>query len=123
MGNAALKAELTTEGDSFMEKYGHDGPDETFGADITRVFNQSTGFEWAEERVSKAFAVMHGYLNNAYIGGWWEEGDPEWAHSRHSSWSRWVRYLCVVDGFSSHRAAQTFASHLFYAVDEISPYS
>jgi len=117
-----LHAELTAEGVSFMEKYGHDAPGDTFGADITRVFNRDTNLDWSEERVSKAFAVMHGYLNNAYIDGWWEEGDPEWSESRESSWRRWVLYLQVVDGLSGEQA-QKMASNVFYAVDEIAPYS
>ena len=122
MTTAALQAELTNEGDSFMAKYVDAFGKDSFGADIARVFNRDTGLDWPVERVMKAFAVMHGYLHNAYIDGWWEEGDPEWSESRESSWRRWVLYLQVVDGLSGEQA-QKIASNVFYAVDEIAPYS
>lgn len=121
---AALAVALEAEGVVFMGKYGHDAPGDTFGADITAAFNamRPANNAWEEERVNRAFAVMHGYLNNAYLGGWWEPGMPEWAKTRQSSWQRWVLYLRTVDEMNPMQAA-SIAKHLFFAVDSVAPYS
>ena len=119
-----LIAELTVEGKSFMAQYvsAFCEDSDTFAQDVTRVFNKVRGLDWPLQRVMKAFAVMHGYLNIPYICGGPDEGDPEWAESRESAWRRWILYLRAVEGLDIVEAHHV-ASNVFYAVDEIAPYS
>ena len=81
------------------------------------------GPDWSADKVGAAFAIMHGYLNQAYIDGWAEKDDPPWAGCRQSSWNRWIDHLVHIGGIANHSEAQEFASVFFQAVDKAAPYT
>jgi hypothetical protein len=69
------------------------------------------------------FAVMHGYLQDAYISGYWQPGMPEWAKTRQTSWKRWILYLKAVRGLTREGDAQSFACVVFRSVDHVEAYT
>ena len=130
---SSLSEILKSESADFKTKHGFRKPLHPVEEMIVKNFNTSLcelppslgeGPDWSVERVEAAFAIMHGYLNQAYIDGWAEKDDPnDWAGCRHSSWNRWLDYLVHIDGIANHSEAQEFASVFFRAVDDAAPYT
>jgi hypothetical protein len=123
---------LKAESIDFPKKYGFQTPLHPVEEMIVIHFNASRGElppslsggpDWSADKVGAAFAIMHGYLNQAYIDGWAEKDDPPWAGCRQSSWNRWIDHLVHVGGIANHSEAQEFASVFFQAVDKAAPYT
>ena len=113
---AGLTETLRAEGAEYMAKYTRgDWPADDFIADVTKRFNRRkvAKSHRTPAQIRASFAVMHGYLGDAYISG---------LGSRETAWVRWVSYLTLVDEMTP-AAARRFARHLFRAVDDVAPYS
>jgi hypothetical protein len=117
-----LKDELKAEGRVHIAKHGTVKKGDDFFHRLAKVWsNQPLSERWTAEEVALLYAVMHGYLEDAYLSGWSEKKE-EWAHSRETSWRRWVDYLVEVDGFDPVDA-RSFATKFFYAVDSVEAYT
>ncbi len=113
---AELTETLRAEGAEYRAKYTRgDWPADDFIADVRKRYNRRkvAKSQRTAEQIRASFAVMHGYLGDAYIGGL---GDRE------TAWVRWVDYLTLVDEMTP-AGARRFARHLFRAVDDVAPYS
>jgi len=113
---AELTKTLRAEGAKYMAKYTRgDWPADDFIADVRERFNRRkvAKSQRTAEQIRASFAVMHGYLGDAYISG---------LGSRETAWVRWVDYLMHVDEMTP-AGARGFARRLFRAVDDIAPYS
>jgi len=124
MEHSELETALVAEGKSFAAKYPNLTGDKEFISNIAKAFNGDTFEEGAltHAGVVKHFALMHGYLEKAYIDGFGDATDPEWSHTRTGSWNRWVKYLRFVENYPRDKAI-AFAKRFFYAVDSVSAYS
>ncbi len=123
---------LKSESADFPKKYGFQKPLHPVEEMIVIYFNASRGElppslgagpDWSADKVGAAFAIMHGYLNQAFIDGWAEKDDPPWAGCRQSSWNRWLDHLIHIGGIANRSEAQEFASVFFQAVDKAAPYT
>ncbi len=146
MEHSELQTALETEGKSFAAKYPTLAGDKEFISNIARAFNgrdldtQLIQHSTSEGKLPSAaavqekmggltpfgagrhLAIMHGYLEKAYIDGFGDATDPEWSHTRVGSWNRWVKYLQFVECYPRDYAIN-FAKRFFYAVDSIEAYS
>jgi len=135
MTQSELEIALIAEGKSFTDK-STNLDDKDFISRVVQAFNRNiigaltnnpalqTIIVGAvsESDAAKHFAIMHGYLEAAYIFGWAEDSEPEWAGCREMSWRRWVQYLRIVEGYNRDQAYD-FAKRFFYSVDSVEPYT